>query len=302
MQLTENARRKYEEMVQAVATEMASVPQLTPAQQQQYYRSATSAIGSAIQPQIYTHLGHSRTPSACSAISFASSILSQPISENYPQSEPETDSRGYEIVHNESKGERRLLDTNVGVSEGRSSRSESPSSVVESKAKSTNEIDEGHEADDDEEFEQHKTKLKRRAIRHDTERTLTSMARIDSVTGMEDAPAGEVPGNPSHVDINLPSRDVAESASTIVIEDSIDCNIATTLPEDTAGELTVCQDHERIECWVAESRRQTVEQLEDEISSLHLNDKQDEEGSDSDHEHLTDNEASNNDDDHKGIR
>lgn len=44
------------------------------------------------------HYGHSRTPSACSAISFTSSILSEPISENYPHSEPETDSRGYEIV------------------------------------------------------------------------------------------------------------------------------------------------------------------------------------------------------------
>ena len=43
--------------------------------------------------------GHNRTPSACSAISFTSSILSEPISENDPYSEPETDSRGYEIVH-----------------------------------------------------------------------------------------------------------------------------------------------------------------------------------------------------------
>lgn len=48
-------------------------------------------------PHIFAHMGHSRTPSGCSVISFTSSILSEPISENYPHSEPETDHRGYEI-------------------------------------------------------------------------------------------------------------------------------------------------------------------------------------------------------------
>lgn len=49
-------------------------------------------------PALYAHMGHSRTPSGCSAISFTSSVLSEPISENYPHAEPETDSKGYEIV------------------------------------------------------------------------------------------------------------------------------------------------------------------------------------------------------------
>ena len=49
-------------------------------------------------PSLYAHMGHSRTPSGCSAISFTSSVLSEPISENYPHAEPETDSKGYEIL------------------------------------------------------------------------------------------------------------------------------------------------------------------------------------------------------------
>ena len=43
------------------------------------------------------HSLHSRTSSAGSILSFTSSILSEPISENDPNFEPETDSRGYEI-------------------------------------------------------------------------------------------------------------------------------------------------------------------------------------------------------------
>ena len=81
MALTEQARAAYNEMVSMMEKEVAE------------YRLS----GSAVIPSIYSHLGHSRTPSACSAISFTSSILSEPISENYPHSEPETDSRGYEI-------------------------------------------------------------------------------------------------------------------------------------------------------------------------------------------------------------
>ena len=82
MDLTEHARTAYTEMVQ----------QLEKEQQENPNRHAGSV------PPFCAHMGHSRTPSACSAISFTSSILSEPISENYPQSEPETDSRGYEII------------------------------------------------------------------------------------------------------------------------------------------------------------------------------------------------------------
>ncbi len=95
MELTEKARHAYSEMVSLIEKEVAelSLGGLgTP-------ETATPAGGiPGGIPHLYAHMGHSRTPSACSAISFSSSILSEPISENYPHSEPETDSRGYEIV------------------------------------------------------------------------------------------------------------------------------------------------------------------------------------------------------------
>ena len=88
MELTEKARKAYTEMVSLIEKEVAELS---------HGPSAVSGLVGGL-PQIYAHMGHSRTPSACSAISFSSSILSEPISENYPHSEPETDSRGYEIV------------------------------------------------------------------------------------------------------------------------------------------------------------------------------------------------------------
>lgn len=92
--LTEKARESYREMVASLEHEMAAAE---PA-------AAKPAVGNCGGfEKLFPHLGHSRTPSACSAISFVSSILSEPISENYPQSEPETDSRGYEIKENNKK-------------------------------------------------------------------------------------------------------------------------------------------------------------------------------------------------------
>ncbi len=90
MDLTEQARTAYSEMVHLIEKEVAELPRQT--------LTGGAAGSGSVYPQIYAHMGHSRTPSACSAISFSSSILSEPISENYPHSEPETDSRGYEIV------------------------------------------------------------------------------------------------------------------------------------------------------------------------------------------------------------
>ncbi|XP_059140026.1 uncharacterized protein LOC131928117 [Physella acuta] len=86
--LTAAAREAYNEMVLAVEKEVAEYPSIA---------SQTSSIGGI--PGLYAaHMGHSRTPSGCSAISFTSSILSEPISENFPHAEPEVDSKGYEIV------------------------------------------------------------------------------------------------------------------------------------------------------------------------------------------------------------
>ena len=86
MELTEQARQSYKEMVSVIEKEIRDYPTL----------GAAAAV-----PHIYAHMGHSRTPSGASVLSFTSSILSEPISENYPHSEPETDSKGYEIVKDE---------------------------------------------------------------------------------------------------------------------------------------------------------------------------------------------------------
>lgn len=80
--LTEKARDAYREMIVQIEKEIAEHPP----------RASLPGV-----PHIFAHMGHSRTPSGCSVISFTSSILSEPISENYPHSEPETDNRGYEI-------------------------------------------------------------------------------------------------------------------------------------------------------------------------------------------------------------
>lgn len=77
-------------MVLAVEKEVAEYPTMA---------SQTSSIGGV--PGLFAaHMGHSRTPSGCSAISFTSSILSEPISENFPHAEPEVDSKvsGYWFV------------------------------------------------------------------------------------------------------------------------------------------------------------------------------------------------------------
>ena len=94
MSLSEKARSQYKEMVALLEKETEEAA-LAPRN-----ANTTSTIGGFTQ--LFPHLGHSRTPSACSAISFTSSILSEPISENYPHSEPETDSRGYEIIRDKA--------------------------------------------------------------------------------------------------------------------------------------------------------------------------------------------------------
>ncbi|XP_013409777.1 selenocysteine insertion sequence-binding protein 2-like isoform X3 [Lingula anatina] len=117
--LTEKARQVYREMVTVLEKEIQENPMKT----------------SPTVPHLYAHMGHSRTPSACSAISFTSSILSEPISENYPQSEPETDSRGYEVTKHGENGSKLDNEMQGGDSE--------KITIIES----IHEIDEGHEAD-----------------------------------------------------------------------------------------------------------------------------------------------------------
>ena len=63
--LTNKAREAYHEMVDALAKEIA-----------EYGGALKGSCG-----LYFSHLGHSRTPSGCSAISFTSSILSEPLPE-----------------------------------------------------------------------------------------------------------------------------------------------------------------------------------------------------------------------------
>ena len=81
--LTEKARESYGEMVDAIEKEIKEYP----------IKIQQPTIPTI--PHVFAHMGHSRTPSGASVLSFTSSILSEPISENYPHSEPETDSKGY---------------------------------------------------------------------------------------------------------------------------------------------------------------------------------------------------------------
>lgn len=72
IELTSQAREAYHEMVDALAKELA-----------EYGGALKGSCG-----LYFSHLGHSRTPSGCSAISFTSSILSEPVSD-IPYIKPE---------------------------------------------------------------------------------------------------------------------------------------------------------------------------------------------------------------------
>ncbi|XP_048251279.1 uncharacterized protein LOC124121959 [Haliotis rufescens] len=118
MDYTEKARQAYNEMVLCIEKEMEDNP----------HRGTT---------HIYAHMGHSRTPSGCSVMSFTSSILSEPISENYPHSEPETDSKGYEIVKDVPKSSYLIVGNGLHTEVKVSPSFQSP----------VDEIDDGNEAD-----------------------------------------------------------------------------------------------------------------------------------------------------------
>lgn len=63
MELTSQAREQYHEMIDGLAKEIAE----------------HGGIFKGSSGLYFSHMGHSRTPSGCSAISFSSSILSEPL-------------------------------------------------------------------------------------------------------------------------------------------------------------------------------------------------------------------------------
>lgn len=122
--LTAKARESYGEMVAAIEIEIKEYPM----KKQQ-----------ATTPHVFAHMGHSRTPSGASVLSFTSSILSEPISENYPHSEPETDSKGYEIVKDDALIKQGLPTDSSGY--------QTQMRIIHSNTKD----DDGNEADNEEE-------------------------------------------------------------------------------------------------------------------------------------------------------
>src|SRR6218665_911503 len=234
--LTQKARDAYTEMVTSLEREMAAAePPAT--------NTISTTAGSF--EKLFPHLGHSRTPSACSAISFISSILSEPISENYPQSEPETDSRGFEIRLENRKPD---LDT-VGES-----REETIEPETEDKKASLHDedIDDGHEADTEDndgvysnsqQFCETDNPVVSRDSKEKLKAELESCA--DFVSKLD--PAGP-----------------ASTAITVRSEVTSSGHLSTTEPGTTnsakvsaQAALSTSERSERIESWVAESQRVT---------------------------------------------
>ncbi|XP_071789290.1 uncharacterized protein [Asterias amurensis] len=79
LDLTKSARDNYNAMIRQFQQEAEAASTVVPFSKHRH------------------HLGHYRNLSGCSGISF-SSVISEPISEDYPDPEPEVDSRGNEIV------------------------------------------------------------------------------------------------------------------------------------------------------------------------------------------------------------
>ena len=111
--------------------------------------------------KLFPHLGHSRTPSACSAISIISSVLSEPISENYPASEPDAessakDTTGQKLTNLDTVGESREEMADV-----------QPETEKLEKLGTVGDIDAGHEADteDDSASNEGRTRRTRSASR-----------------------------------------------------------------------------------------------------------------------------------------
>ena len=289
MELTEQARSTYDDMVEVLEKEIDSPDKGS--------SGRTTATGFQ---QLFPHLGHSRTPSACSAISFTSSILSEPISENYPHSEPETDSRGYEIVKGGAGGSAAaaMESKPPAVGTESESRSESPASGSSQNDKITIvetliEIDEGAEADTEDDLasakgrrrELNKTPVMVNGFSGEQaggedvlgDNTVENLPHIDSIHFSSDLSA-EILSQHSSKTLDLSAVDVSSTHSSKTLEysctpagqttpdrSSRDLGSAPDLQEASSPATGASQrvrpiDKERIESWVAETQKQ-IERL-----------------------------------------
>lgn len=225
--------------------------------------------------KLFPHLGHSRTPSACSAISFISSILSEPISENYPQSEPETDSRGYEIRLENRKPD---LDT---VGEGREETIE-PETEDKKAALNDEDIDDGHEADTEEDGVYSKQFCE----------TDNPVAR-DSKEKLKAEPE-------SCTDFASKLDPAGPTSAAITVRSEIACSghlamstIESGVTNSSAKALSTSERSERIESWVAESQRVTKQfrELSSEAPASAVNADEEESGEEEEEEEEVDEDA-----------
>lgn len=233
--MTQKARDAYSDMVTSLEREMAAAePPAT--------NTISTTAGSF--EKLFPHLGHSRTPSACSAISFISSILSEPISENYPQSEPETDSRGYEIRLENRKPD---LDT---VGEGREENVE-PEAEDKKAGLNDEDIDDGHEADTEEdglysqqfsETDNPVTRDSKEKLKPEPESCMDFASKLD-------------PAGPTSAAISVRSEVAGTGHLPMSTVEPGATNSSAKVSAQAA--LSTSERSERIESWVAESQRVT---------------------------------------------
>jgi len=167
--------------------------------------------------KLFPHLGHSRTPSACSAISIISSVLSEPISENYPASEPDAelaakDTVGQKLTNLDTVGESREETTEVSPPETE-------------KLGMVGDIDAGHEADTED----------------DSPSVEGRTHRVRSASGNEKAKSE--------------SSDRPRSAASKPTTECRDVTDTSDHPTSKPTSRPSAIDSKRIESWVEESQR-----------------------------------------------
>ena len=247
MRLSAKARQTYKEMVNLMEHEAASLP--------------AAVRGASGYPQLYAHMGHSRTPSACSGISYAS-LLSEPISENYPHSEPETDSRGYEIVRD--KLDESVRDDVVGkLRTSEKSGFSSPDDQILSDREDIDSCASTNTEPDNVDFEE------------DMEGELDEDATARLTAELTEAEELDTPGCLPTIEVILDNVDILSQHSsktaitTItnnqqnVTENGIPTSVTPipqcTTPDNRSTPLPSNEnmvDKERIESWVAETQQQ----------------------------------------------
>lgn len=239
-QLAEKARKAYTEMVNGLEQEMTPISVSSVPDKETVLSSVpgiqrgpmTGNLGGF--EKLFPHLGHSRTPSACSAISIISSVLSEPASENYPASDPDVESArsGHETKDTGSSQVRKVTDLDT-VGE---SREEGPDVGVDAVEKqNVDDFDDGHEADTEDDSESVTSPVRRQ--------TLTSRAgseRVKSECSSEHGRSAVATGKLAVVE---PTP--AETSAVIADHPS---TATTAMRSPTI-------DNTRIETWVAESQR-----------------------------------------------